>query len=352
MNEQVKYDWMVYVICATYNHASYIKDAMNGFTMQETDFPFVCAIIDDASTDGEQEVIKSYLNEHFDLEDRKVVRREETDDYVLTFARHKTNLNCYFAVLFLKYNHYSLKKTKAQYLAQWQNNAKYIAICEGDDYWIDPCKIQRQIQFLEDNIDFNLCTHRFWVKDERKFDSTGYEEFEYDKKAIMSSFRSYRGYVFDKRNYWENWTTQPLSCVYRNGDYLKEIPSKAFKYYRDTIKYYYIIKQGKGLLLEDRMGVYRMNNGGIFAGTNTSRNALVTYDSLSTLYRLEKDSSVFRELNRVIWSIACLNNKEKKINGLRVIFDHYKTLTIRDRIYFSMFLLKNMTTILFARIKK
>ncbi|MBR4365861.1 MAG: glycosyltransferase family 2 protein, partial [Bacteroidaceae bacterium] len=83
-------NFIVRVSCMTFNHAPYIEDAMNGFTMQETTFPFVCTIIDDASTDGEQEVIKKYLQEHFDLEDSSVVRNEETDDYVLTFARHKT----------------------------------------------------------------------------------------------------------------------------------------------------------------------------------------------------------------------------------------------------------------------
>ena len=154
MNEQEKYDWMVYVSCMTYNHAPYIVDAMNGFTMQETNFPFVCAVVDDASTDGEQEVIKSYLDEHFDLEDKNVVRHEETDDYVLTFARHKTNVNCYFAVLYLKYNHYSIKKSKAPYISQWRDNAKYIAICEGDDYWIDSLKLQKQVDFLENNPDY------------------------------------------------------------------------------------------------------------------------------------------------------------------------------------------------------
>ena len=95
MNEQEKYEWMVYVSCMTYNHAPYIVETMNGFTMQKTNFPFVCAIADDASTDGEQEVINDYLNEHFDLGDKKIVRHEETDDYVLTFARHKTNLQSY-----------------------------------------------------------------------------------------------------------------------------------------------------------------------------------------------------------------------------------------------------------------
>lgn len=155
MNEQEKYDWMVFVSCMTYNHAPYIVDAMNGFTMQETNFPFVCAVVDDASTDGEPEVIRKYLLENFDLEDKSVVRHEETDDYVLTFARHKTNLNCYFAVFYLKYNHYR-KKAKAPYLAQWREKAKYIAICEGDDYWIHPSKLSKQVSYLEDHSNCGL----------------------------------------------------------------------------------------------------------------------------------------------------------------------------------------------------
>ena len=62
-----EHKYMVRVSCMTYNHASYIEDAMNGFCMQETSFPFVCTIVDDASTDGEQDVIQKYLNEHFVL---------------------------------------------------------------------------------------------------------------------------------------------------------------------------------------------------------------------------------------------------------------------------------------------
>lgn len=148
---------MVCTRCFTYNHAPYIVDALNGFTMQQTTFPFVCTIIDDASTDGEQEVIKSYLKEHFDLEDKATVRNEETEDYFLTFARHKTNENCFFAVLYLKYNHYSIKKSKFPYLSEWSDNAKYIALCEGDDYWTHPKKLQMQVEFLEKHEDYGLC---------------------------------------------------------------------------------------------------------------------------------------------------------------------------------------------------
>lgn len=144
--------------CITYNQAPYIVDAMNGFCMQQTTFPFVCAIIDDCSIDGEQEVIRNYLHKHFDLEDQSVVRNEETDDYTLTYARHKSNHNCFFAIVYLKYNHYSIGKAhlKNQYIKKWFDETKYIAQCEGDDYWTDPLKLQKQVDFLESHPECGL----------------------------------------------------------------------------------------------------------------------------------------------------------------------------------------------------
>lgn len=165
--QQKQPKFIVCVRCLTFNHANYIEDAMNGFTMQETNFPYVCTILDDASTDGEQEVIKKYLQEHFDMEDKSVVRNEETDDYVLAFAQHKTNRNCYFVVLFLKYNHYSIKKPKDQYIKEWLD-VKYIALCEGDDYWIHPIKLQTQFDALEGYSDCTVSVNRVKVVEKDK----------------------------------------------------------------------------------------------------------------------------------------------------------------------------------------
>ena len=173
-----QYKWMVCVRCMTFNQSSYIVDAMNGFTMQETTFPFVCTIIDDASTDGEPEVIRNYLQENFDLEDKSVVRNEETENYVLCFAQHKKNRNCYFAVLWLKRNHYSIKKAKIPYIAEWKENAKYIALCEGDDYWIDPLKLQKQVLFMEEHPNHSLCfcAHKDLYPSAMSKDKLRYEE--------------------------------------------------------------------------------------------------------------------------------------------------------------------------------
>lgn len=162
-------DFKVWVRCITYNHAPYITEALDGFCMQQTDFPYVCTIYDDASTDGEQEVLRAYMQEHFNLEDKDVTRYEETDDYTLVFAQHKDNKNCFFAVYYLKYNHYKVKKPKYPYQRDWRN-IKYEALCEGDDYWTHPKKLQRQVDFLDSHPEHSLCFHANYslYKDNRK----------------------------------------------------------------------------------------------------------------------------------------------------------------------------------------
>lgn len=152
-NEVQEYKYMVATRCFTYNHAPYIEDALRGFAMQETTFPVVTIIVDDASTDGEQEVIRSYLSEHF----QSPYRTEETEYANIICARHKTNANCDFVVLLLRYNHYSIKKPKMPYLSEWLDNAKYHALCEGDDYWNHPKKLQMQVDFLENHPNYVLC---------------------------------------------------------------------------------------------------------------------------------------------------------------------------------------------------
>lgn len=144
------------ISCMTYNHANYIEDAMNGFCIQKTEFPFVAMIVDDASTDGEQEVIRKYLDEHFDM---NLALYDENEDAIRIAAIHKKNPNCHFLVILLKYNFYSIKKAKSPLLKGWYEDVPYVAMCEGDDYWTDPNKLQMQVCFLESHHDYSMCFH-------------------------------------------------------------------------------------------------------------------------------------------------------------------------------------------------
>lgn len=145
---QSRIEYLVHIHCITYNQAHYITDTMNGFAMQQTAFPFIAVIIDDASTDGEQEVIRKYVDEHFDHLPESGFKEWETEDAFWTFAQHAENKNCHIVVVFLKKNLFKDPDKKAEVVKDWCE-AKYFALCEGDDYWTDPLKLQKQIDILE-----------------------------------------------------------------------------------------------------------------------------------------------------------------------------------------------------------
>ena len=143
---QNRIDPKVIIRCWTFNHEPYIRQCLDGFVMQQTEFPFAAIIVDDASTDGEQEILWDFINKELNPIS---IQKEETDDYTNIVATHKINQNCIFVLFLLKYNHYKIKKNKKVYLKKWEDKTKYIAICEGDDYWTDPHKLQKQVDIME-----------------------------------------------------------------------------------------------------------------------------------------------------------------------------------------------------------
>ena len=119
---------VVSVACITYNHAPYIRQCLEGFLMQKTNFPIEIIVHDDASTDGTDDIIREYALKYPEL--FKVILQEE--------------------------NQYS-KGVDVLSLVFERSAGKYIALCEGDDYWTDPLKLQKQVDFLERNPSYSMC---------------------------------------------------------------------------------------------------------------------------------------------------------------------------------------------------
>jgi len=262
----------------TFNQSKYILDALNGFVMQQTNFPFVVMVVDDASTDGEQEVIKKFVAEQFDINDTAIAEGKETDYAYITYARHKMNKSCYIAALYLKENHYSRRKSKMPYLVEWRNNIKYEALCEGDDYWTDPLKLQKQVDFLEENPEYTLTCHRYDIYDQEekiwKDDLT--ECFFKGKKGISFTYQTQPA-----------WLTKTLSLVYRLEcleDFFKMSVSR-----RDIILVYFLLKFGKGYCFNEKMGVYRLNNQGICGKQPMYKVKMDSYIAYKSLYQVEKN---------------------------------------------------------------
>lgn len=237
-------DFMLHVVCMTYNHSPYIVETLNGFTLQQTDFPFVCVVIDDASTDGEQEVIKQYYKENFDWDNPSVTRNEETDDYILTFARHKTNHNCFFAVLYLKYNHYSIGKSKNPYYEKW-THTKYRALCEGDDYWTDPYKLQKQVDYLESHPECGMVYTQVNLYDQGKSiyrkgwaAQTDFEDLLLNSNKIITLATCFRRDLYDAYH-----TEVVADKNWKMGDF----PLWLFISHHSSLKYF-----------DETTGVYRL----------------------------------------------------------------------------------------------
>ena len=117
---------MVTILCLVYNHESYIRQCLEGFVMQKTNFRFEAIVHDDASTDGTAAIIREYAEKYPDI----------------------------IKPIFETENQYSKGDGSLGRIMTAHTHGKYVAICEGDDYWIDPLKLQRQVDFLEGNPEY------------------------------------------------------------------------------------------------------------------------------------------------------------------------------------------------------
>lgn len=242
----LSYSFKVRTYCATFNHENYIIDALKGFAMQQTTFPVVYTIVDDASTDGTAAVIKKFVSGSFDLDDDSVGYEKDTEYGHVTFARHKTNKNCFFAVIYLKENHYSQKKSKAPYLTEWMDT-KYVALCEGDDYWIDPMKLQKQVDYLETHEEYSMCFHGAKVLNECEArlctDCSSVCDRDYSANDIFSA-----------------WIVPTASVVYRR-EIVDSFQMKHYSWfvYGDIVLFEKCAHVGKVRGFSKTMSVYRMN---------------------------------------------------------------------------------------------
>ena len=232
---------LVVISCLAYNHADYIRDALDGFVMQQTSFPVVAIVHDDASSDRTQEIIKEYAEKYPEII-LPILERENL------YSRHDGSLGRI------------MRKSREL------TGAKYIAMCEGDDYWTDPLKLQKQVDFLESHPDYSLCFHsavlhyEMGEQPDRLFSKL--ETREYNIKENM-----------------EHWIVATASIVFRRS--VIDLP--CYKRYVNSRKFvvgdYPLIlscaKEGRLYAFEEPMSVYRLQPTGWTQQKNLSaKNAL------------------------------------------------------------------------------
>ena len=235
--------YKVDVLSCTYNHTKYIEDCLNGVAMQKTDFPFVHHVIDDCSTDGEQDVIKAWIERECDIN----ADFYDNDICTITIAKHKINLSYTIVAYFLKQNMYG-NPQKRELIKSWQDVCTYLALCEGDDYWCDSHKLQKQIDYMEAHPDCMMTFHRAKCK----WEDDDSERFTYDMEVCED-----RDYSIDEL--FEHWIVPCASMVYRRGVADYPIMHRERFFSGDDVLYYSAAEMGIVHGFSDVMSVYRVH---------------------------------------------------------------------------------------------
>lgn len=239
----------VSICCLTYNHAPYIRQCIDGFLMQKTTFSFEILIHDDCSTDGTTEIIREYETLYPNIikplyEDENQWVKGRRGNTVFNFPRAK---------------------------------GKYIALCEGDDYWTDPYKLQKQVDFLEAHPKYVMCSHRF-----KMFNQDNCLDEEDGCKGLSN------GIDYDINTLVHgSWYFHPLTVMFRL-DALDLIEYKRYKISMDAVLFFHILKKGKGYMLPDIMGVYRIHSGGVWSGVTYKNKLKNEFQARIGIYEVEQ----------------------------------------------------------------
>lgn len=238
----------VSIACITYNHEKYIEDAIKGFLIQETDFPFEVLIHDDASTDRTADIIREYEAKY----PRLIKPLYQIENQYSKGVRPNPCFNF----------------PRAQ--------GKYIALCEGDDYWTDPKKLQIQYDFLENHAEYVCCYHNAFV-----FYGTKIVE---ESKLPINFKRDFSSIEMMKSDCF----ILTLSCFFRNC--ITEFPKEICLVKNgDNFLFSLLGQHGGGKFLKQiRPSAYRVHKGGIWSTKSITEKRITwatTYFWLAQYYK-------------------------------------------------------------------
>ncbi|MDB4789950.1 glycosyltransferase [bacterium] len=261
--QQVMKDWgcrfqtpLVSVLCLTYNQESFISDAIDGFLMQETSFPFEIIIGEDCSSDNTANIVRQYKIKFPDI--ISCILRTENIGANSNFA------NC-------------CQKAKG----------RYIATCDGDDYWTDPKKLETQVNCLQKNKNISLCFHKVNVTQRLN------ENYRYkipNKRILKFNDILFTHYIptaslMFKMEFLPNEYFSKQIANFSIGDIPLELT---------------LVDRGNACFIPEIMAVYRRHENGITENTEQIKNGRGTYIKVYSYLRKHLHYSHWLSLTLVI----------------------------------------------------
>jgi glycosyltransferase involved in cell wall biosynthesis len=215
------------VCLITYNQGNYVKEAIEGVLMQKVNFSWDFIISDDYSTDGTREVVLDFKKKNSEL---------------IKLILQGKNVGA-------AKNWFDLITTP---------NSKYIAYFEGDDYWTDPYKLQKQVDFLDNHPDYSLCCHLVDILNEETK-----EVSHFVKDDIVDN----KNRDISISDFLDPFLIISCSLVFRRSSF--DVENRKRPYFKDITLFAELLSKGKGILLNDCMGVYRQHGGGVWSSTSS-----------------------------------------------------------------------------------
>ncbi len=256
----------VSISCITYNHEPYIRQCLNGFIMQKTTFAYEVLIHDDASTDSTADIIREYEEKYPDL----IKPIYETENQWIKGKRGSAMFNFPRA------------------------RGEYIALCEGDDYWTDPYKLQKQVDIMERHEEYSICCHDYKVVDvmsQTLKNGIGLVESEISLDDFIK-----KGSLL----------IQTLTVLFRKSRFCGEEFSK-YSHSKDITLFYHLLKKGKAYIIPDIMSCYRIHDDGIYSSISYSEKLLQDLKTKLAISEVERDRRSADYLCPVVFEIiSCL----------------------------------------------
>lgn len=293
----------VSVICNAYNHEKYIRDALDGFVMQKTNFPFEVLIHDDASTDKTADIIREYEKKYPDI--IKPIYQTE--------------------------NQYSKGNGAVGKIQRARVRGKYIALCEGDDYWTDPLKLQKQYDAMEAHPEIDICCHSAYKVKANTKEIMSIIQADKDNSIISAEKVIFGGGGFVATN----------SIMYR-ASINQNIPK-----FRQNCNFDYMLQihgslRGGMLYLNDIMAAYRVAVDNSWTqkmrrneNLRTRHHELIicALDCLNSETGKKYDAVIKEHINAIKFENA-INNEDYK-NVKRNFKKYYDRLSFKHRLYIT-----------------
>lgn len=301
-NKEIK----VSVCCLVYNHEKYLKKCLDGFISQKTNFNFEVLIHDDASTDASAEIIREYERKYPEI----------------------------IKPIYQKENQYS-KGVKISWVYQYPRvKGKYIALCEGDDYWCDDNKLQLQYDAMEKNIEASICVHRVEDIFENGSSTNNYCHGMLEQDCVLSSEQ-----FFDVMQSVGDYPFQ-TSSYFMRSKYMIEIIKNRPKFFDiadvgdGPIMVFYATK-GKYIYLNRTMSCYRVSSEGSWNSRLNSRDKRLNHYKIAVAWMSLFDVYSNGIYSEYIDKIICWYYYRRNLilgNYKQICNKHYKYLLKRERI--------------------